>query len=135
MNVTEQIDAMQVSDNNPFKYLVVTRILSATFMLPLLVIFADGVGLMGSFVGVNIKGNVSAYLFFSQIFQSLEFADLFPAVLKTFFFGFGIGLIATYKGYYSNKGSSKLCGGVRVLNGFYNRHDSSASYKRASKLN
>jgi phospholipid/cholesterol/gamma-HCH transport system permease protein len=105
MNVTEQIDAMQVSDNNPFKYLVVTRILSATFMLPLLVIFADGVGLMGSFVGVNIKGNVSTYLFFSQIFQSLEFSDLFPAVLKTFFFGFGIGLIATYKGYYSNKGT------------------------------
>lgn len=105
MNVTEQIDAMQVSDNNPFKYLVVTRVLSATFMLPLLVIFADGIGLMGSFVGVNIKGNVSAYLFFSQIFQSLEFADLFPAVLKTFFFGFGIGLIATYKGYYSNKGT------------------------------
>jgi phospholipid/cholesterol/gamma-HCH transport system permease protein len=105
MNVTEQIDAMQVSDNNPFKYLVVTRILSATFMLPLLVIFADGVGLMGSFVGVNIKGNVSSYLFFSQIFQSLEFADLFPAVIKTFFFGFGIGLIATYKGYYSNKGT------------------------------
>lgn len=105
MNVTEQIDAMQVSDNNPFKYLVVTRILSATFMLPLLVIFADGVGLMGSFVGVNIKGNVSAYLFFSQIFQSLSFGDLFPAVIKTFFFGFGIGLIATYKGYYSNKGT------------------------------
>jgi phospholipid/cholesterol/gamma-HCH transport system permease protein len=105
MNVTEQIDAMQVSDNNPFKYLVVTRILSATFMLPLLVIFADGVGLMGSFAGVNIKGNVSAYLFFSQIFQSLEFADLFPAVIKTFFFGFAIGLIATYKGYYSNKGT------------------------------
>lgn len=105
MNVTEQIDAMQVSDNNPFKYLVVTRIVSATLMLPLLVIFADGVGLLGSFVGVNIKGNVSAYLFFSQIFQALEFSDLLPAVLKTFFFGFGIGLIATYKGYYSNKGT------------------------------
>ncbi len=70
MNVTEQIDAMQVSDTNPFKYLVVTRVLSATLMLPLLVIFADAVGLLGSFVGVNIKGNVSTYLFFSQIFQS-----------------------------------------------------------------
>jgi len=105
MNVTEQIDAMQVSDNNPFKYLVVTRILSATFMLPLLVILADGVGLLGSFVGVNIKGDVSVYLFFSQIFQSLEFSDLFPAVIKTFFFGFAIGLIGTYKGYYSNKGT------------------------------
>jgi len=105
MNVTEQIDAMQVSDNNPFKYLVVTRILSATLMLPLLVILGDGVGLLGSFVGVNIKGDVSIYLFFSQIFQSLEFSDLFPAVIKTFFFGFAIGLIGTYKGYYSNKGT------------------------------
>ena len=105
MKVTEQIDAMQVSDNNPFKYLVVTRILSATLMLPLLVILADGVGLLGSFVGVNIKGDVSIYLFFSQIFQSLEFSDLLPAVIKTFFFGFAIGLIGTYKGYYSNKGT------------------------------
>lgn len=105
MNVTEQIDAMQVSDTNPFKYLVVTRILSATLMLPVLVILADAVGLLGSFVGVNIKGNVSAYLFFSQIFQSLEFKDLIPAVIKTFFFGFAIGLIGSYKGYNSNKGT------------------------------
>ena len=105
MNVTEQIDAMQVSDTNPFKYLVVTRVVSATLMLPVLVIFADAVGLLGSFVGVNIKGNVSAYLFFSQIFQSLEFKDLFPAFIKTFFFGFAIGLIGSYKGYNSNKGT------------------------------
>ena len=105
MNVTEQIDAMQVSDTNPFKYLVVTRVVSATLMLPLLVILSDGVGLLGSFVGVNIKGSVSSYLFFSQIFQSLEFQDLFPAIVKTFFFGFAIGLIGSYKGYNSNKGT------------------------------
>jgi len=96
---------MQVSDTNPFKFLVVTRVLSATLMLPLLVIFADAVGLLGSFVGVNIKGNVSTYLFFSQIFQSLEFEDLFPAFIKTFFFGFAIGLIGSYKGYHSNEGT------------------------------
>ncbi len=105
MNTTEQIDAMQVSHTNPFKYLVVTRVLSATLMLPVLVIFADGIGLLGSFVGVNIKGNVSVYFFFAQIFQSLEFNDLFPAIIKTFFFGFAIGLVGSYKGYYSNKGT------------------------------
>jgi len=105
MNVTEQIDAMQVSWTNPFKYLVVTRVLSATLMLPVLVVFADAVGLLGSFVGVNLKGTVSAYLFFSQIFQSLEFNDVFPAFVKTFFFGFAIGLIGSYKGYNSNKGT------------------------------
>lgn len=105
MNVTEQIDAMQVSDTNPFKYLVVTRVVSATLMLPLLVIFADAVGLCGSFIGVNIKGNVSLYLYFSQVFQSLEFNDVIPAFIKTFFFGFAIGLIGSYKGYNSNKGT------------------------------
>jgi phospholipid/cholesterol/gamma-HCH transport system permease protein len=105
MNVTEQIDAMQVSGTNPFKYLVVTRVLSATLMLPLLVIFADAVGLVGSFVGVNLRGNVSSYLFFSQVFKSLDFSDLLPAVVKTFFFGFAIGLIGSYKGYTSNKGT------------------------------
>ena len=105
MNVTEQIDAMQVSNTNPFKYLVVTRVLSATLMLPVLVVFADVVGLLGSFVGVNLKGNVSGYFFFSQIFQSLEFNDLFPAFVKTFFFGFAIGLIGSYKGYNSNMGT------------------------------
>ena len=105
MNVTEQIDAMQVSCTNPFKYLVVTRVLSATLMLPLLVIFSDTIGLLGSFVGVNLKGNVSTYLFFSQIFQSLEFNDLFPAFIKTFFFGFAIGLIGSFKGYNSYKGT------------------------------
>ena len=105
MNVTEQIDAMQVSGTNPFKYLVVTRVVSATLMLPLLVIFADAVGLVGSFVGVNLRGDVSSYLFFSQVFKSLDFSDLLPAVVKTFFFGFAIGLIGSYKGYTSNKGT------------------------------
>ena len=105
MNVTEQIDAMQVSDTNPFKYLVVTRVVSATLMLPVLVILSDAIGLLGSFIAVNIKGSVSFYLFFSQIFQSAEFGDLFPAFIKTFFFGFAIGLIGCYKGYNSNKGT------------------------------
>jgi phospholipid/cholesterol/gamma-HCH transport system permease protein len=74
-------------------------------MLPVLVVFADAIGLFGSFVGVNLKGNVSSFLFFSQVIQSLEFKDLFPAFIKTFFFGFAIGLIGCYKGYYSNNGT------------------------------
>ena len=75
MNVTEQIDAMQVSGTNPFKFLVVTRVLAATLMLPLLVVLADAFGLFGSFVGVNVHGHVSTYLFFSQVFQSLQFQE------------------------------------------------------------
>ncbi len=105
MNVTEQIDAMQVSGTNPFKYLVVTRVLSATLMLPLLVILADAIGLFGSYVGVNLRGDVSTHLYWSQVFQSLEFKDLLPAFLKTFFFGFAVGLVASFEGYNSNRGT------------------------------
>lgn len=105
MNVTEQIDAMQVSCTNPFKYLVVTRVLSSTLMLPVLVVFADLIGLSGTFLGVNLKGTVSVQLYFSQVVQSISFNDIFPAFIKVFIFGFAIGIIGSYKGYYSNKGT------------------------------
>ncbi|MEO6901874.1 MAG: ABC transporter permease [Bacteroidia bacterium] len=105
MKVTEQIEAMEVSATNPFKFLVVNRILACTFMIPLLVILSDAIGLLGSYIGVNISGDVSIRLFFNQIFSSLEFIDIYPAFIKTFFFGFVIGLIGCYKGYNSNKGT------------------------------
>src|ERR1700751_4272146 len=79
MKVTEQIDAMEVSGINPFKYIVVTRILATTLMIPLLVIFSDAIALYGSFLAVNIKGDVNFNLFFSSIFDKLVFSDLFPA--------------------------------------------------------
>lgn len=105
MKVTEQIDAMEVSGTNPFKYLVATRILSTTLMLPLLVIIADGIALYGAFLGVNIKGAVSAQLFFNQVIEALEYSDLIPSIVKSFFFGFAIGLIGCYMGYHSKKGT------------------------------
>ena len=105
MRVTEQIDAMEVSGTNPFKYLVTTRVLATSLMLPLLVIFADTIALYGSFLAVNIKGAVSFQLFFNQVFETLEFSDLIPSILKSFFFGFIIGIIGCYMGYNSKKGT------------------------------
>ncbi|HLG03444.1 MAG TPA: ABC transporter permease [Bacteroidia bacterium] len=105
MKVTEQIDAMEVSGGNPFKYIVVTRVLAATLMIPALAICSDAVALYGSYTGVNLEGDVSFYLFFSQVFAALEFNDLFPAIIKTFFFGFFIGLVSCYKGYFPGKGT------------------------------
>lgn len=105
MKVTEQIDAMEVSGTNPFKYLVVTRILASTLMLPLLVIFGDFIAIYGSYLVENIKGNVSSALYFNQVFNILEFSDIVPATIKTFFFGFAIGLIGCYKGYTCKKGT------------------------------
>ena len=105
MKVTEQIDAMEVSGTNPFKYLVVTRVLAATLMLPLLVIFGDFIAIYVSYLVENIKGNVSFALYFNQVFNILQFSDIVPATIKTFFFGFAIGLIGCYKGYTCKKGT------------------------------
>lgn len=106
MRVTEQIDAMEVSGTNPFKYLVVTRILATTLMLPILVLIADGVALFGSALIENMKGDVSFMLYFNKAFDSLEFGDLVPATIKSYFFGFAIGLVGCYKGYYCKKGTA-----------------------------
>ncbi len=105
MRVTEQIDAMEVSGTNPFKYLVVTRILAATFMLPVLVVLADAISLYGSYLGVNIYEVLSFRLFYTQVIDNLEYYDVIPAIIKTFFFGFAVGLVGCFKGYYSKKGT------------------------------
>jgi len=105
MRVTEQIEAMEVSSTNPMRYLVVTRVLAATLMLPLLVLYADLLGFVGSWLGANLKGSVSLTLFFSQAFSVVEFIDFTPAFIKTFFFGAVIGLVGSYKGYYAGKGT------------------------------
>ena len=108
MKVTEQIEAMEVSATNPVRYLIVTRVLAATLMIPLLVLFADALGLFGSYLGVNLKGNINMVLFFSQAFASLEFSDFIPAVIKSFLFGAVIGLVGCYKGYHAGRGTESV---------------------------
>lgn len=108
MKVTEQIDAMEVSSTNPMRFLVVTRVLAATLMIPLLVLYADALGILGTWGAANIKGDVSLILFFSQAFSHVEFLDLLPAVVKTFFFGAAIGLVGCYKGYTAGRGTESV---------------------------
>jgi len=105
MKVTEQIDAMEVSGTNPFKYLVVTRVLACTLMVPVLVVLADAVSLYGAYLGSNIKGVVSWQLFWNQAMDVMNYGDLLPSVFKTFFFGFAIGIIGCYKGFTTQKGT------------------------------
>lgn len=105
MRVTEQIDAMEVSGTNPFKYLVATRILATTLMLPLLTIYADMISLFGAYTAAHIQDGINMGFFFDKVFRSLQFTDLLPAIIKTFFFGFTIGLVGCTKGYNSQKGT------------------------------
>lgn len=108
MKVTEQIDAMEVSAINPYKYLVVTRILATTLMIPILVLYADFIGLVGGYIGYNIHGNISLFRYFADAVEKLEFLDLIPAFIKTFFFGYFIGLIGCYKGFNASGGTASV---------------------------
>ena len=108
MKVTEQIDAMEVSSTNPMRFLVVTRVLASTLMIPLLILYADALGILGSWAGANIKGDVNLVLFLSQAFSHVDFMDLFPAVIKSFFFGAVIGIVGCYKGYNAGRGTESV---------------------------
>ena len=108
MKVTEQIDAMEVSSINPIRYLLVTRIWASVLMIPLLTLYADALGIIGSWAGANIKGEVNIVLFLSQAFSHVHFTDLFPAVIKSFFFGAVIGLVGCYKGYNAGRGTESV---------------------------
>lgn len=105
MKVTEQIDAMEVSGTNPFKFLIATRVMATTLMVPILAVLASGISLYGAYLGANIRGVVSWDLYWNQVFETLDYSDVIPAIIKTFFFGFAIGIIGCYKGYNSSKGT------------------------------
>lgn len=108
MKVTSQLNAMEVSAINPYKYLVVTRILATTLMVPLLVIIADLVGIYGGYVGYNVHGSISLLRYFSEVIEHVDFLDLLPATIKTFFFGFFIGVIGCYKGFNASGGTASV---------------------------
>jgi phospholipid/cholesterol/gamma-HCH transport system permease protein len=108
MKVTEQIDAMEVSAVNPYRYLVVTRVLATTLMIPLLAIYADAIGLTGAFVAMNIHDSTTFRHFMVAGLAHLDFIDIVPAIIKTFFFGFAVGIIGCYKGYHARRGTESV---------------------------
>lgn len=108
MKVTSQLNAMEVSAINPYKYLVVTRILATTLMVPLLVIIADLVGIYGGYIGYNVHSSIGLLRYFSEVIEHLDFLDILPATIKTFFFGFFIGAIGCYKGFNASGGTASV---------------------------
>ncbi len=108
MNVTEQIEAMEVSGANPVQFLVVTRIVACTIMIPLLTIFADGMALIGGFIAATLSNGINLQLYFTKALTILDYSDIFPAVFKTFLFGFSIGFIGCFKGFSANGGTASV---------------------------
>ncbi len=105
MRVTEQIDAMEVSATNPFKFLVVSRVLATTFMIPTLTMFTMLVALAGAYLNVHQNEQTSFATFVQQVFNAMTFLDIFSAIIKAFIFGFTVGMVGCYKGYFSSKGT------------------------------
>ncbi len=105
MRVTEQIDALSTLATNPIKYLIVPRFLAATIMLPILVIFADIIGILGGYlVSVQILGT-NPTLYIRKTWDYLEFNDLYSGLLKAVFFGMIIATISCYQGFSTEGGA------------------------------
>lgn len=105
MKVTEQIEAMEVSAINPYKYLVVTRTLATTLMVPLLMVYCCFLGLSGAFLNVRVNEGTSLSAFVKSGFSTITFLDVGSSVAKSFVFGFTIAIIACYNGFHATKGT------------------------------
>lgn len=105
MKVTEQIDAMEVSAINPFKYLVVTRVLATTITIPILALYCSFVALYGSYLNVHAEETSSLISFYQNAFKTINFLDIITSVVKTLVYGFTIGIVGCYKGYNATQGT------------------------------
>jgi phospholipid/cholesterol/gamma-HCH transport system permease protein len=105
MKVTEQIDAMEVSGTNPFKFLVVTRILAITCMLPILVLYTALIGMLGAYLNIHQNELTSFTAFFSSAFKSISFLDIVSSIVKATFYGFTIGVAGCYQGFNAKNGT------------------------------
>jgi phospholipid/cholesterol/gamma-HCH transport system permease protein len=114
MRVTEQIDAMEVSGTNPFKFLVCTRVLATTITIPILATYTAFIGLLGGYLNVSLNEGISYTAFVDQFFQPLMFLDFTSSLIKSIVFGFTIGIVGCYQGYFSTKGTE---GVGRAANG------------------
>ncbi|MBE7170738.1 MAG: ABC transporter permease [Williamsia sp.] len=105
MKVTEQIDAMEVSAINPFKFLVVSRVVATTLMIPVLMAYTGFIGLLGSYLDVHANELTSFATFFEKAFEKISFLDIWSSIAKAVTYGFTIGVVGCYKGYNASQGT------------------------------
>jgi phospholipid/cholesterol/gamma-HCH transport system permease protein len=105
MRVTEQIDALEATAVDAFKFLVVTRAIACVVALPILITILNFSGLLGGYVGELVATGMSLELFLRRAFSVLEFVDYVPATLKTMVFGFIIAVVSSYLGFTTEQGT------------------------------
>jgi phospholipid/cholesterol/gamma-HCH transport system permease protein len=105
MRVTEQIDALVTLSTNPFKYLVVPRVIAAVAMLPILVLVADVIGVLGGYLVAVYKLNFNMSSYLRQTVDFLEWMDVISGLVKAAVFGFLIAMLGCFHGYSSGGGA------------------------------
>jgi phospholipid/cholesterol/gamma-HCH transport system permease protein len=105
MKVTEQIDAMEVSAVDPYKFLVVTRVIATTLMIPLLTLYSAFIGLLGSYLDVHAKDMTSLTVFVHDAFFKIGYAEITSTLIRSILFGFTIGIVGCYKGFTTTQGT------------------------------
>ena len=99
MQVTEQIDALETFATNPVKYLVVPRFIALSLMLPILTLYADAIGILGSYIICVFRLGISSGIYLRVTAEALFYKDLFNGLFKTIFFGMIIALVSCYEGF------------------------------------
>ena len=105
MRVTEQIDALEASAVDAFRYLVVTRVIACIVALPILTTLMNFAGMMGGFLAETTATGMSVSLYFNRAFSLIDMTDYVPATLKTMVFGFIIATTSSYLGFTTESGT------------------------------
>jgi phospholipid/cholesterol/gamma-HCH transport system permease protein len=105
MRVTEQIDALEASAVDAFRYLVVTRMLACVIALPILTTLMNFAGMIGGFLAETVATGMSLQLYFTRAFSLIDMSDYVPSTLKTMVFGFIIAVVSSYLGFTTDSGT------------------------------
>lgn len=105
MSVNEQILATKAMGVDPIEFLIVPRMLACFFVLPILIVFSEIVGILGGYLIGVFEANIPGSFYIHQTIKSIDYVDFFSGFIKTLFFSVIIGWICCYQGY-STKGGS-----------------------------
>jgi len=105
MKVTEQIDALDCMGVDPYRYLVSTRVIALVVLQPILTLYAEFIGIFGSYVAEVMATGVTMRFYYTRVIDTLLFADVVPGLLKTCAFGYVIAMVGAYKGFNTSSGT------------------------------
>lgn len=114
MRVTEQLDALETLSTNPFKYLIVPRIVASISMMPILVLIGDIIGVMGGYLVSVYKLGFNATTYLENSWSILQPIDVISGLVKAAIFGFLVALMGCYHGYYSDRGAQGVGGATTM---------------------